>query len=58
MKKKRVSDFLLENAITIISEKDAMAIGSKYWREGILDKNTDIASVFRAAGLWPFIFLP
>ena len=30
-----------------------MTIGSKYWIEGILDKTTDIASVFRAAGLRP-----
>ena len=44
---------MLENTITTISKKYAMTIGSKYWIEGILDKTTDIASVFRAAGLRP-----
>ena len=47
---------MLENAITIISKKDAMTIGSKTWREGILDKTANIASGFRAAGLWPLSF--
>ena len=47
---------MLENDITTISKKDAMTIGSKAWREGILDKTTNIASGFRAAGLWPLSF--
>ena len=47
---------MLENAITMIKKKDAMTIGSKTWSEGILDKNSDIASGFRAAGLWPLSF--
>ena len=33
-----------------------MTIGSKSWREGILDKTTNIASGFIAAGLWHFYF--
>ena len=37
-------------------EKYSMTIGSKYWIEGILDKTTNIASGFRAAGLWPLYF--
>ena len=44
---------MLENAITTISKKYAMTIGSKSWIEGIIDKTTNIASGFRAAGLWP-----
>ena len=47
---------MLENAITTIYKKDAMDIGSKSWREGILDKTTNIASIFIAAGLWTFSF--
>ena len=55
---KCVSDSMLENNITTISKKDAMTIGSKAWRKGILDKTTNISSGFRAAGMWTFIFLP
>ena len=47
---------MLENAITKISKQYAMTFGSKVWREGILYKTTNIASVFRAAGMWPFYF--
>ena len=36
-------DFMLENAITTISKKDAMTIGSKSRREGIESKTTNIA---------------
>ena len=53
---KCVSNFMLENAITTISKEDAMTIGWKAWRDGILDKATNIASVFRVAVLWPFYF--
>ena len=47
---------MLENAITTILKKDAMTIGSKDWREVILDKTTNIDSGFRAAGMWPLSF--
>ena len=47
---------MLENDITMITKKDAMTIGSKSWRELILDKTTNIYSGFRAAGLWPLSF--
>ena len=47
---------MLENAITTFPKKDAMTIGSKSWREVILDKTTNVASGFRAAGLWPLSF--
>ena len=33
-----------------------MTIGSKTWREGILYKTKNIASVFRTACLWPLYF--
>ena len=33
-----------------------MTIGSKYWREGILDKTKVIDYGFREAGLWLFSF--
>ena len=47
---------MLENDITMIKKKDAMTIGSKAWREGIPDKTTNIASGFRASGLWSWSF--
>ena len=37
-------------------EKDTMTIELKSWIEVILDKTTNIATGFRAAGLWPFSF--
>ena len=55
MFKKCVSGFMIENAITTM-KKDAMTIGSKAWREGILDKTTNIASGFISAGLWNLYF--
>ena len=39
-----------------IMKRDAMNIESKAWREGVLDKTTNIDSGFRAAGLWNFSF--
>ena len=48
---------MLENPITTIVKKDAMTIGSKYRREEILDKTTNIDSGFRATVLWP-LYLP
>ena len=56
MFKKRVSDFMLENAISTITKKYAMTIGSKAWIEGILDKTENISSGFILEGLWPFYF--
>ena len=44
---------MLENAITMISKKDSMTIGSKYWREGIKYKTTNIATGLIAAVMWP-----
>ena len=49
-------DFMLERAITTISQKDAMTIGSKARREAIESKTTNIASGFIAACLWPLYF--
>ena len=43
---------MLENNITTITKKCSMTIGSKSWREGIKYKTTNIASGFRASGLW------
>ena len=43
-----VSGLMLEITITTITKKYAMTIGSKYWREVILDKTTTIDSGFRA----------
>ena len=54
--KKCVLYFMLDNAINTISIKVAMTIGSKAWREVILDKNTNIASIFRVAGMWNLSF--
>ena len=54
--RKCVLGFMLESAITKMSKKDAMTIGSKSWREGIEYKTTNIASGFRASGLWTFYF--
>ena len=47
---------MLENDITTFLKKYVMTIGSKSWRELILDKTKNIASLFRAAGLWPLSF--
>ena len=47
---------MLENAIVTITKKYAITVGLKYWREVIQSKTTNIASRFRAAGLWPFYF--
>ena len=47
---------MLENSITVISKKYAMTVGSKAWREGIEYKTKNIASGFRASGLWHFSF--
>ena len=33
-----------------------MTIGYKAWREGILDKNTNVDSGFRGAGMWHLYF--
>ena len=47
---------MLENDITTITKKDAMNIGSKFWREVILGKITNIDFGLRAGGLWHFSF--
>ena len=47
---------MLENAIATITKQYAITVGSKYWREVIQSKTTNIASRFRAAGLWPLYF--
>ena len=47
---------MLEDSIITIPKKYAMTIGSKAWRQVILDKTTNIASGFKAAGLWPLSF--
>ena len=47
---------MLENAITTITKKYAMTIGSKAWKEGIQYKTANIISGFRAPGLWPLSF--
>ena len=57
MLKRYVSYFVLENVITTITKKYAIAIGSKSWREGIEYKTTNIDPRFRATGMWPFYFL-
>ena len=54
--RKCVLCYMLDNAITTISKKDAMTIGSKSWRESIESKTKNIASRFRVAGLWHFSF--
>ena len=51
-----VSKFMLQNAITTITKKDAMPIGSNSWREGIVSKNSSIDSGFRVSGLLSFYF--
>ena len=56
MLKKYVSDFMLGIAITTILKKYAVTIVPKAWKEGILDKTTNIASGFRSAGLRPLYF--
>ena len=53
---KNVSGFMLENAITKISKKYAMNLGSKAWIEGILNKTKNIDSGFRAAGIFLLSF--
>ena len=53
---KNVSGFMLENAITKISKKYAMNLGSKAWIEGILNKTKNIDSGFRAAGIFLLYF--
>ena len=47
---------MLENAITTITKKYEITIGSKYWREIIQDKTTNIDSGFIAVGLWNLSF--
>ena len=47
---------MLKNTITAIAKKYAMTIGSKYWREGIEFKTTNISSWFIVAGLWHLSF--
>ena len=47
---------MLENAVTTITKKDVMTIGSKAWREGTLSKTKDIAYEFKSAGLCPLCF--
>ena len=47
---------MLEKDNTITTKKDAMTIGSNSLREGIKDKTTNIALLFRAAGMWHFYF--
>ena len=47
---------MLENAIVTITKQYAITVGSKYWREVIKSKTTNIASRFRAAGLWTLYF--
>ena len=45
-----VSDLMSEKPINT-NTKNAITIQLKYWRGGILDKITNIAAVFRGAGL-------
>ena len=47
---------MLENAVTTITKKDAMDIGSRSWKVGIKYKTTNITSGFVASGLWPLSF--
>ena len=56
MLKKYALDFMLENDITTIPKKDTMTIGSEVWREVILDKTKNIASVFIVTYIWPLSF--
>ena len=51
-----VSRFMLENTIETITTKYAINVGSKYWREFIQYKTTNISSGFRASVLWPLYF--
>ena len=54
--RKCVLGFMLESAITKMSKKDAMTIGSKSRREGIESKTTNIYSGFISACLWTLSF--
>ena len=45
-----------DDAITTMTGKYAINIGSRSWRERVLDKPTNIASSFRAAGMWTLYF--
>ena len=54
--KKYALDFMLENDITTIPKKDTMTIGSEVWREVILDKTKNIASVFIVTYIWSLSF--
>ena len=47
---------MLENAITTITKKYAMTVGSKAWREVIQSKTTIIASGFISTGLLTLYF--
>ena len=51
-----VLEFMLDNAITTITEKYANNIWSKYWIKGFESKNTYIASGFRATCMLPLYF--
>ena len=47
---------MLENAITTITKKYAMTIGSKSCIEGIQFKTINISYVIIVSGMWPFYF--
>ena len=56
MSERCVSEFMLDDTIVTITEKNTMTIGLKDWREGIEYKTTNIASIFREACMRPLYF--
>jgi len=55
--KQRMEAFMIENASTSYSKKDAIEISSAAWTEGIINKAENIVSGFKASGIWPPSFV-
>ena len=47
---------MIDNACTSFSKKDAVAISSKAWTEGIVKKEENIVAGFESSGIWPLSF--
>jgi hypothetical protein len=54
--KRRMEKFMIDNAVTAFSKKDAIEVTSDAWVEGVVNKGEIIVSGFRASGIWPVSF--
>ena len=47
---------MIDNACTSFTKKDAIAIASEAFVEGVIDKKENIIAGYKAGGIWPVSF--